>query len=456
MTFFSSWGPTDDGRLKPDIVAPGCQVGGDNGIKSTAFRNSNGARNGYRVECGTSLATPVAAGTGVLLLEQWKRLQANRIQPSTVKAILVHTATDLGNPGPDYQFGWGKLNANMAVNHIRLDDNLRSITPYNLIIHDTVDASRNKDYVIRSAGESNVKITLAWDDPPATRLATTTLINDLDLRLVDPDGITYSPFILNPTSPNNAATTGDDNRNNVEMVIGNAKPGIWRLTVDGRGVSQGPQIFSLISSDGMINLDSVRPQIRLTQAESGIVPGTENRVNLLGIPLPVTTSNSISFSFSGRSDFGIARFECRLNADPVRQCGNPSGQITESGTIAFSSLDSSLNGGENTFTVTAIDTLNKRASIGFVWYVCAGTQEKVDMCLQLHAATRDALFTLLCPGNCSMPPVEEIIKKIKDFHPEYNNVTNNDIIPLLKTGIFTNQTVANPDSNNLTESEIKQ
>ena len=75
MTPFSSWGPTDDGRLKPDIVGPGCQIPDDGGITSASFENPNGARNGYIVLCGTSMATPVAAGTGALLLEQWKKLQ---------------------------------------------------------------------------------------------------------------------------------------------------------------------------------------------------------------------------------------------------------------------------------------------------------------------------------------------------------------------------------------------
>ena len=73
MTMFSSWGPTGDGRLKPDIVAPGCQVGGDGGIKSTSISDSNVARNGYVTKCGTSMATPVAAGAGALVIEQWER-----------------------------------------------------------------------------------------------------------------------------------------------------------------------------------------------------------------------------------------------------------------------------------------------------------------------------------------------------------------------------------------------
>ena len=351
----------------------------------------NGARDGYIPMCGTSMATPVAAGTGALISEQWKRLHSNRIQPSMMKGILIQTARDLGTPGPDFQFGWGKLDANMAVNYARLDDNLRSLTRDTraMMINGIVDAGSTNTYVIPSQGINDIKITMTWDDPPATRLATRTLVNNLNLRLIDPHGTIHSPFLLNPSSPNNQAVTGVDNINNVEMVIGNRERGIWRVIVDGLGVSQGPQIYSLIGSDGMTNLRSVRPHIQLTQAVSGTVPGTGNRQNLLGIPLPVTTSSSISFSFTGSSDYGIARFECRLNSDPIEVCGNAGGHITETGTSTFRSL----SGGQNTFSAIAVDTLGKRASATFGWHLCAGTRDEVDMCLSLHEATRQALFT---------------------------------------------------------------
>ena len=75
-----------------------------------------------------------------------------------------------------------------------------------------------------------MRVTLVWDDPAATRLAAVTQINDLDLRLMDPDGIVFMPFVLNPAIPGNAATTGNDALNNVEMVIGTAKAGVWTVT----------------------------------------------------------------------------------------------------------------------------------------------------------------------------------------------------------------------------------
>ncbi|MEM7820501.1 MAG: S8 family serine peptidase, partial [Candidatus Aenigmatarchaeota archaeon] len=85
MTSFSSWGPTDDGRIKPDVVAPGCQVGGDGGINSTYPTNT------YSVMCGTSMASPAVSGV-VALMHQAYRVNHSGAdpKPATDKAILIH------------------------------------------------------------------------------------------------------------------------------------------------------------------------------------------------------------------------------------------------------------------------------------------------------------------------------------------------------------------------------
>jgi hypothetical protein len=257
MTGFSSFGPTDDGRLRPDISAPGCQSSGDFGLTAPSFVDSdppgpagpNGildageVRNAYVVKCGTSMATPVAAGATALLVEQWRRTRgaASRPIPHTVKAILVHTATDRGNAGPDYRFGWGSLDARAAVDLVRADDSA------NLINVDQADNGGTDFYTFNSDGSSSVKVSLAWDDPAATRLATPTLINNLNLRLVGPNGVTFQPFLLNAATPGNVATTGDDTTNNVEMVVAPAQAGTWTVQVIGAAVPQGPQQYTLIT-----------------------------------------------------------------------------------------------------------------------------------------------------------------------------------------------------------------
>ncbi len=252
MTGFSSWGPTDDGRLKPDIVGPGCQTTGDGGITSTGFLDGGGGnldpgetQNAYVQMCGTSMATPAAAGSTALVVQRWKALYGAAARPlgHTAKAILIHTATDLGNAGPDYQFGYGHVNAQAAVDLVNAD------ATANLIVVDQVDNGATDSYTFNSDGLTGPQVTLVWSDPPAAQLAATALINDLDLRLIDPDGIVYQPFVLDPANPANVATTGNDATNNVEMVVGAAKAGTWQVTVAGTAVPSGPQQYTLITPE---------------------------------------------------------------------------------------------------------------------------------------------------------------------------------------------------------------
>lgn len=251
MTTFSSFGPTDDGRLKPDITAPGCQSNGDLNVTSPSFidADSDGnldageVQNAYVGKCGTSMATPVAAGSTALLIEQWQstRGAGTRPLPHSVKAILSHTANDLGNAGPDYRFGWGALDALAAVQLVQADDT------ENLIHVDQLDAGEDIFFTFNSDGAADVKVTLAWDDPAAAKLAAVTLVNDLNLRLFDPNGDEVQPLILNPAMPNAVAVEGNDARNNVEMAIGPAAANTWTVQVIGASIPQGPQQFTLIT-----------------------------------------------------------------------------------------------------------------------------------------------------------------------------------------------------------------
>lgn len=106
MSTFSSWGPTDDGRIKPDLVANGVSV-----YSSTA--SSDSSYDG--TYSGTSMATPNAAGSAALLQQLYANTFGQRPRASLLKALLIHTADDLGNPGPDYKFGWGLINLKAAA-----------------------------------------------------------------------------------------------------------------------------------------------------------------------------------------------------------------------------------------------------------------------------------------------------------------------------------------------------
>ncbi len=113
MTTFSSWGPCDDGRLKPDVSAPGCESGAG-GVTSCI---SSG---GYGVMCGTSMSSPTVAGLAALVLQQYRESYPARpdFRNSLLRALMAHTAVNLGNPGPDYQTGYGAVRVQPAVDTI--------------------------------------------------------------------------------------------------------------------------------------------------------------------------------------------------------------------------------------------------------------------------------------------------------------------------------------------------
>jgi len=262
---YSSLGPTWDGRIKPEVVAPGDR------ITSTRL-----GTNCYTTASGTSFSSPAAAGVLSLMLQQYSEhheinLDTDPPLPSTLKAVLIQTATDLvhetkdmldswENPdtgeavlyhvGPDYATGYGAINAQAAVSLIR-EENL---------IEDVISSRDELDeYALEVApGTSRIQFTLAWDDEAyQDAYADETLprlVNDLELVLVAPDGARHLPWVLAPLPP--AGTMGDadpitatdilpayrgeDHLNNVEQVtVDDPMAGTWTAQVGLHGDSPG-------------------------------------------------------------------------------------------------------------------------------------------------------------------------------------------------------------------------
>lgn len=227
---FSSCGPVDDGRLKPEIVA-----GGYN-ISSTTLSN------GYLTSSGTSASAPAVTGTLGLLYERYRQLNSGS-NPSAalIKAVACNTADDLGNAGPDFMFGFGNLNARNAVEALE----------NHAYFNGTVANGGTQTFSITGvpAGTAQVKVMLYWNDPAAVPYASTTLVNNLNLTVTAPDLTVHSPLILDPSSANvnNVAVEGTDNRNNIEQVVINNPPaGNFTVTVSGASVPQGPQDFVVV------------------------------------------------------------------------------------------------------------------------------------------------------------------------------------------------------------------
>ncbi len=242
MTGFSSWGPTDDGRLIPSVSAPGCQSGGDSGVTSTSSSGS------YNVKCGTSMASPTVTGIGALVIQDYRANfpELPIFRNSYLKALLAHTAEDLGNPGPDYSFGYGSVRAPRAIDQQRTGN----------FTEDTVSQGQVFGAVaVVGASDPELKITLAWDDTPGTPLAATALVNDLDLVVTSPSGVRHYPWTLDPANPSaNAVQIVEDRLNNIEQVfVDSPEPGGWTIEVVGFNVPEGPQPFSLVVSPFLVN-----------------------------------------------------------------------------------------------------------------------------------------------------------------------------------------------------------
>lgn len=217
IEMLSSRGPAHDGRIKPELVAFGIE--------------------------GTSGAAALTSGVAALLQQSYKKNHGDSLPPSSlIKAVLINSAQDLGAPGPDFTYGYGKINAFRA---------LQSITGQKYI-----NGILQKDQTARHSisippDARNLKITLAWQEKPAEWLAPIALRNDLNLRFEESSGaLTFLPLILNTfphaDSLSLPADLGVDHLNPVEqVVIADPIPGTYTIVLSGE-LEDSVQAYSVI------------------------------------------------------------------------------------------------------------------------------------------------------------------------------------------------------------------
>mgnify|MGYP006273706065 CR=1 FL=1 len=228
----SSRGPAHDGRIKPDIAAKGTSVYSTTDLNAT----------GYTSKTGTSMSCPMVAATLAQLYQAYRDINGVTAVPSDVlKCVLLNSADDIGNTGPDYTWGWGRTNALEAVE--MLESN-------NILIDQVDNGGSNTHSLTVPAGTEQVNVMVYWHDVTATVGASTALVNDLDMTVTTPGGSTRQPWVLDPT-PNAAnlsapATTGVDRLNNVEQItIDNPSAGTHTIDISGFNVPFGPQRYVL-------------------------------------------------------------------------------------------------------------------------------------------------------------------------------------------------------------------
>lgn len=289
---FSSYGPTDDGRIKPEVVAAGIRSTNVNSYNPFGFGglvsawwdpNFSTVTSNYVSIAGTSFSAPSVAGALGLVLERRHQIRpewaANSypIRSSTLRALSVHTAKPATtNAGPSFKFGYGLFDAVGAVNLMAADASTGGGTGAKPYVKEVqLIQSQVVQFAVHATNPAvPLKVTIAWTDVPGPSQTLNTidqttkrLVNDLDLRVYPPGTNVYNanasttakPYVLNPdlagktsATRSGAATTGDDATNNLEQVVVNSPStnGTYTVRVTNKGTLSGgnPQWVSIIIS----------------------------------------------------------------------------------------------------------------------------------------------------------------------------------------------------------------
>ena len=277
----SSRGPAFDGRIKPDLCGNGV------GVKSTTPAGS-------ATLSGTSMATPNVAGSAALLADYYgKRFPGHFLRSSTLRALLINTADDMGTPGPDYTYGWGMANVKNAADIIK---RYAAVPASRVVVEDSIASGNSYTATYHYDGSGPIRVTLAWIDPPGTgqfasgATHTNALVNNLNLRVVGPNGATNLPFVMpfvtgqgtnaafSTVLYTNAATTGTNTTDNIEQVyVASPTAGDYMLQVTignaGGTLTNGSQKFSLAVS-GMAQIAAIASAVTSISPATG--DGTDN------------------------------------------------------------------------------------------------------------------------------------------------------------------------------------
>jgi hypothetical protein len=282
ISAFSSWGPTDDGRIKPDLVADGVDL----------LSCSNTNNSAYNYSSGTSMATPNVSGSIFLLQEYYAQVNGGKfMKSSTLKGLALHTTDEAGNsPGPDYVYGWGLLNMERAASTIKNNGMGTLITEKTL----QQDSIFSRSFV--SSGTEPVKVTICWTDPSGTATPdgtlnsrTPKLVNDLDIRL-DNGSIIYLPWVLDPNNPAKAATNGDNILDNIEQITT-------------QEITAG-QLFNLsISHKGTLLNGSQNYSLFISGISGDLMSPISRDFNVSVYPIPTKNNLTVSFTSLKKENF---------------------------------------------------------------------------------------------------------------------------------------------------------
>ena len=232
ISSFSSQGPTDDLRIKPDITGNGA------GLYSTY----QGSDNAYGSISGTSMSAPNVTGTLLLLQQHALNTRGGFLLAATLKGLVLHTADDAGMTGPDAIWGWGLLNGKKAAEAIS-NNGVNS-----LVMERELLPGETYTFKVSSDGINKLMASISWTDPAGVagstlNLTTPVLVNDLDIR-ISRDGTTWYPWRLTGVKTNGLGDNIADPYERIE--VANAS-GVYTISVSHKGnLTNNKQNYSLI------------------------------------------------------------------------------------------------------------------------------------------------------------------------------------------------------------------
>lgn len=284
----SSQGPTDDGRIKPDIAGDGTNLFSSYSTNDTS----------YETLSGTSMASPNVAGSIALLQEHYRDNNPTYMKSATVRALVTNTAVDDTDiPGPDPKFGWGLMDALAAANVITKNNSQE-----NLILESSITNGQTITYQFSVSSVSPIRATIAWTDPAGTPKSNAlnspdpALVNNLDLR-ISQGGDTFLPYLLDLENLFDGAIKADNNVDNIERVDVDEASGTYTLTISHKGtISGGTQDFSLIISGNNIVLGADDH----VAGTMGVWPNPAKEVINFRLLNPIGQGTAALYDISGR------------------------------------------------------------------------------------------------------------------------------------------------------------
>ncbi|SIT05078.1 von Willebrand factor type A domain-containing protein [Roseivivax lentus] len=390
---FSSFGPTDDGRLKPDLVA--------NGTNVLSLGDATGPQTdtGTFTTQGTSMSTPAVTGIVALLFEEIADQGLPLPSAAAIKAILIQTARDVAGTGqaqvgPDFATGWGIADAQAAVDLLRRPGGPGFAE--GTLTATGAGGAWEFPFVV-PAGEPEMHVTLAWMDLPGTPTgAGPELVNDLDLRLIPPGGgAAVNPWTLNPANPIQAAVRngGDDALNPVEQVsVLNPAAGTWlaRVTAKPGSLALGAQRFAIagpITPDtGPIAGPKANIMMVLDKSGSMILPSATTGLTKMAAMQNAARAFVDYMSLVGGHNLGVTAFDSAVASTvPV---------------VGLQSLDATSAGNAR----TAIGNL----SAGGFTNIIDGVDDAVGQLAGPNATNSDDVVVLFSDGRHNRPTGSDV------------------------------------------------